>query len=120
MITPIERQQIVDILTESKALIANKEHWCARYTALDKNGQVTWKSGPDAVRWCALGALGKTVSTMPHRRNYHAVNMAESLLWACAEENYSMGVSRVNDARGHKEVMYLYDAAISRAKDGIL
>ena len=44
-------------------LIEKEENWCKGYTALNSSGKFVYPESPDAVKWCAIGAITKCYST---------------------------------------------------------
>ncbi len=42
-----------------KELLNDKTKWCQQHAAVDHNDNPTCPRGPDAVRWCLIGALLK-------------------------------------------------------------
>ena len=103
----------LDILTEARELLSDPDNW-TRYTlARDSEGVEVNTNHPDAVCWCAVGALFHT-----------GVGLNEygemSPLWGVVDEALvrlhaaSLHGSAItdNDEYGHSEVMATYARAI--------
>ena len=48
--------QDIEILRRARALLADGG-WCQGAVARDKNGRLAISTRPEAVRWCAVGAI---------------------------------------------------------------
>jgi hypothetical protein len=99
-----------EILTKARALIANKEHWCQGAYAMRADGEYADPSGPDAVRWCALGACIKVAVGIGGE-----LDVASGLLHRACYGSRRQSVLLTNDKAGHAAVMRLYDKAIKMA-----
>jgi hypothetical protein len=100
----------LDVLREARALIADPDRWCQGYEAVDANGVFIDSTAPQAVRWCALGALGR-VANRRQLRSTEMLDVDEAL--DEASRLYGKTVDHVNDEDGHAAVLRVYDAAIA-------
>ena len=83
--------------------ISNPERWCARNAARNARNEPVPPHSPEAVRWCAMGALQAESTTHEEYRRAKLMFGEESLI-------------RVNDKEGHQAVLDLFDAALGRAE----
>jgi hypothetical protein len=98
----------LEILKAARDLISDPEHWTKRANARDSYGEIIGCSQPEAVRWCAYGALNK-------------VSRGDSATIRKAYD-YLMGVNNfqgttlegINDVWGHMRIISAFDAAIAR------
>jgi hypothetical protein len=120
---------VLKTLIKAKAVISNPKHWTQRRLAKTASGDYTTVNSPDAVCFCAIGALAKACNLKPASPNddeYIApcvVNAASVLVTALEIDprpfgNPSMLVYTWNDQslRTHAEVMKAFDKAIEIAR----
>lgn len=99
------------ILREARALIEDPARWTQGASARTADGRETFAACPDAVQWCAAGAVRK-VSDFPGSANHARAN---ALLGAQARA-IGHTTPAVNDALGHTAVLQMFDAAIAAAE----
>jgi hypothetical protein len=97
-------------LQRAQALIVSKRRWTTGEFAQDVAGHSIPVCHPEAVRFCAMGALWRTTCIAGQVESPGELYM-DSL---AAEYGKDSG-SEVNDWDGHAAVMRLYDLAISAA-----
>lgn len=97
-----------EVLKAAKALIEREENWCIGNFARDKNDEPTRFDDPEACKFCARGALLRVAV----HNDYGRAN--ELLIEAVPSKLYG-GVASFNDAKGHADVLKLYDKAIRLA-----
>jgi hypothetical protein len=98
-------RKTLKLLEDAKSRIEDKKNWC--------QGQLIDEDG----RMCALGAIWGTKETFVDHTSY-----ASTRLLMAVERLYPgtyMGVSDVNDEKGHSAVMRMYDSAIRSVKSSI-
>lgn len=96
-----------ELLIQARALIADPARWCRKALARDPKGKVCPPDSPEAVSWCALGAMAKVAWE-------HEFPLLHEVLAKCP--NY-LGlpwdqVAQLNDRGGHDQVLALYDKKI--------
>lgn len=114
-----------EILARAKSLIRSKKSWIQGTSARSESGgHVDWNnplSENAACEWCATGAVyqaGIDAGVADEGGKYSAeFNSASSLLDQVAVDIYGYTAVSVNDTLGHDEVLTIFDAAISRAKE---
>lgn len=108
--TPTPRTA-VDILRAARELIAEPKAWTQRAFGRDEDGMCCDSLHPDAVCWCAGGALTKAA-------NGHGLirSKAREQLYAaigCAD------IVDFNDEHTHAEVLSAFDRAITLAEQSV-
>lgn len=96
----------VTALKRARKKIENPEHWTQGVFARDEFNQEVLPEGPDAVRWCALGAL-KYAKTGEGGRRF--------LMQAVRDRGF-FSIVTFNDSSLHKKVLEAFDSAIALAK----
>lgn len=120
---------VKELLIAARAVIEDPANWCQGSYALDSTPHNVEPNDPNAVRFCALGAL-KRVSPerdtgrhgLPiYRWVDDEVDEAHRILMDAAEELYFADVVELNDfmpgigESQHPKVLEMYDLAISAA-----
>src|SRR5262249_26258871 len=99
----------VQIVERARALVANEQHWCRRYLALDINGVVVSPTSANAVKRCGLGAVIAAAYELTHD-----FDAAHQLGHEAMRPRYGAAtVIHVNDVRGHAAVLALFDEVIA-------
>jgi len=127
--------EVTAILVRARARIADRERWCRGAFAWNARCSVVYEWSPDAVRWCAVGAvkaeaMALTVADEPYRpstyqRRVHAAveRLASALPRRRGATRPAIGatgasdrgaVMTFNDRRPHADVLALFDEAIRR------
>ncbi len=99
------------LLQKAKARIADIDKWTRHALARNSKGEEVAPDHPEAVCWCAQGAV-HFEST-----GYIQTCEAESKLQAASEEICGCtDYTRLNDALEHSDVMLMFDKAIAKAQ----
>ena len=97
-----------EILIAAKALIDEPGKWTQGATARCQEGWLVYYSGDEAVCFCSLGALFRTLN----RESVEDWETPEELL----KESCDQPIGLFNDTHSHPEVMQMWDRAIELAK----
>lgn len=104
--------QTVRDLEAARKLIEKPENWCKGAEARDADGNRVSDYSTKAVSYCALGAISRATKGRGATRRYSAA-------WSALERATVVGsIAAYNDAprRTHKQILKLFDRAISRAR----
>jgi hypothetical protein len=120
-------------LSLAQARIRDPRHWCQRCLARDAADRLVSPTAPEAVRWCAAGALltvtesrdGQSYYLEPHTESRDGQSYLEPhteqyraalhYLNKGAELLAGLGVTTVNDYHGHAATLRAFDLAITMA-----
>ena len=95
----------LDTLRAARALIADPSRWNGDGGyARDRRGRIVAPCSPNAVRWCALGAIDHEAA-----RRFGNYQAATTPLYRVADDC----ISFINDNQGHAAVLALFDRAIA-------
>ena len=101
-----------DILRAARARIADPKNWTQGEMARDGSGKACPARSPNAVCWCAMGAVKVSGADF--------YSEAADLLWQVSHDLFGRGVPYVNDDPdedlGHSAVLKIYDRAIELAE----
>ena len=89
----------ISVVRRARERITDLNRWCVGYTALDEEKEPISPSDPNAVQWCAIGALHAEASDLEE------YEMARRLLG-------SASLAGLNDLEGHQAVLDKFDEAI--------
>lgn len=108
---------LLDLLTRTRALISDPSCWTAGVFARNAAGTATGAGSDDAVRFCAIGALTRTLldshePLVRHASVYYAAARGE-LSKAQRRLGHFAGLAQANDSVGHTFVLRVYDDAIA-------
>lgn len=113
-------------LTKAREIIAVPEHWTQNHLARDKRNCPVPPEDPDAVRFCAIGAIMRALNTGDtlHSWPYDHVRALEETLDQNASnipsfgvalfDRTGLGVAHFNNTHTHEEVLSLFDQTIAR------
>lgn len=102
----------IELLKAARDLIADPAHHTTRAYGRDAAGaRLSTGFAPEAVCWCAVGAL-QCAALQPVAGNW---KLALDTLEEAAQDLFEADVVSVNDGRGHGPVMRMYDRAIEMA-----
>src|SRR5438128_2331837 len=99
-----------ELLRNARALIAAPSNWTVNCYARDAYNQKVEYHSPEAISFCALGALNRAYQEATNSCCAHP-----DLLSTDGVLHAQLGV--FNDAHTHQEVLALYDRAIALAED---
>lgn len=94
------------VLVKAREIIADPSHWHQRTSAKNELGNHTSAVSPDAVSWCAYGALQRAAGSLDS-----PLTALAALKLRRHTGMYATIVS-FNDASTHEEVLELFDKAI--------
>jgi len=100
----------VEALTAARDLITDPDRWTTRGFALGVNDAKVLPTSPDAVKWCAAGALIRVTEGFEQSRRDAGI-----LLLVAACHAGWRGIPDANDLGGHAAVLAVFDAAIAKA-----
>ena len=97
------------IINEARSLIGDEKRWCRSEMALDGAGRTVCATADKATKWCAYGALIVAAYrvTGDTDRAFDLVDGAVSAFGGCD------ALMRLNDTKGHFEVLALFDQVIN-------
>lgn len=108
----------IEVLKAARQLISNPANWCTHALAMTPSGDTVDVLYEKATRFCALGALYKTVGV--HNHHLDAVQEEAMALEHQVDSIYAVvegfphGLVTVNNCRGHQAVLDLFDKTIAR------
>ncbi len=94
-------------LLAARELISAPERWAQQFYAYDAAGKRVMPNDPDAVCWCAVGAVHKAGGGAT------SIHMALDAL-GDAVPGMAMTLPVYNDSRTHPEILALFDRAIAK------
>ncbi len=97
-----------EALQTARDKIADPKNWCQGSYAKDEDGNNCPTHSPEAVAWCARGAVGFMGDAMAY----------STLSDACWHLNTDVPPN-VNDYGTHADVMKMYDLAIRMSQESI-
>lgn len=104
------------VLRNAYELIRDPDRWCTHAMARDNLGQSVAARDPDAVRWCAFGALGKCGKTKwtSTIRDCEVVDRIVAELYGS-----SHSITSVNDNLGHAATVAVFEKALASTEGGL-
>jgi hypothetical protein len=101
----------IELLKAARDLISDPAHHTTKAFARNGEGRRVTLLGndPDAVCWCAVGAIQCLARNRYDRRE--AIKALDDV----ALDIFGVSIVAVNDDRGHEAVMRVYDRAIEMA-----
>lgn len=109
----------VDVLLETRKLVANKKTWCKGLPAMSAKGNGVNANSKRAVRWCVLGALVKVSNDKTGSNNTSDIIFPKGVVaLLCALDTLSQrrgyySIVSANDYGGQKVVLSVLDDAIA-------
>ena len=111
-----------ELLKAAKAVIADKAKWVQGDFAVDKYGDHVMGHDPTACKFCSVGAIQKVmgrINTKKEPEKLQLAKFARLYLDKAIPVSFDDGIAVFNDSFNHREVMLLWDKAITLAeKDG--
>ena len=102
---------VTELLIEARDLISEPGRWTQGVYACDALGYAIDWGSPEAVCWCATGAICKAAeSIQEHGKRRALIERATVELRIAIGHN---GVTAFNDHRTHAEVLAAFDRAIN-------
>ena len=101
---------VTENLQAARDLITDSNKWTQFAVARNSNNESTTSRNPDAVCWCALGALEYT-----HPRDQKSRDLLNIMTYLDSFMNGS--VSIYNNNHTHEEVLAAFDRAIEASKE---
>lgn len=116
--------EVIELLKSGRDRIADPKNWTKGYYARDAGGNPIGEDSPEAVCWCAAGALQSCLVIIAAgniRRNYNIRNHALEFLHLSMPSDFDVNLFSIagfNDApeTTHADVMAAYDRAIALAE----
>lgn len=104
-----DNEAIKEVLIKAKETISNPENWTKGVMALDRNGNSVSTLSEKAVCFCSFGAVHR------NELNFSWQRVDEALDFICVfcEKETGFSLMTFNDRSSHKEVLNLFDSAIS-------
>lgn len=98
-------KSVLQILTQARRLV--KRGWCKGALARTVKGSVCSDDDPEAVEWCAFGAIWKASGRLPNRKAL-----------TCLQRSIRRDIGIWNDAWGRTkaQVLSAFDRAIALAR----
>lgn len=108
-----EQEKVLMCLEKAKAKLGpNGENWTKEAYARNKLGIKILSSDPNAVKFCALGAI-RAAKCEPQVQTKAQITLNRVAMEIGAESIVDLN----DDAKSFKEILDVYDAAISELKD---
>lgn len=112
--TVIYTTQRLELLKDAYQRIKDSSHWTQNVEAVDEEGKWTWADSSDAVKWCALGSLVKSIKS-PLNRQGVTFGKILPLLMNQLPDGVD-AVSALNDDVGHEAICALYEKTIAQGE----
>lgn len=100
-------------LTEARDLISDRKRWCQGSRAKDTHGRIVEPNSPDAVKWCATGAICKVLN-LEYIDPRHIARLHRKAL-----QRMVGSIETYNDSRSHKQVLAIFDETIEDLKHSL-
>mgnify|MGYP001571889054 CR=1 FL=1 len=100
----------IQILEIARAKVANPKTWTRGCAARDRRGEEVAAESAEAVRWCALGAVGRAMFELGA-----PVSAAQSAFRRLDGNASLLSISAINDLSGRKAALALFDRALEEA-----
>lgn len=100
-----------EALIAARALIADEANWTRQVCARNAAGDAVFATSPDAVCFCAIGAVQRAVNyNILSDNNFNEYVFARNAL----EVRTGIAASAFNDTHTHSEVLAMFDKAIQQ------
>jgi len=100
----MENEVILKIIRDARDLISDESRWTRGSFARDRQGYYVQTKSPEAVCWCAVGALIKCIPP-----GYHEERVIQAFQAAVPGHK---SITYINDERGHAATLETFDAVI--------
>ena len=119
----------LEVLTDSRALIADYDHWTTHHNARTPDGKPTVTTDPNACQFCGYGAIIRASNKIQNSRKAHYVkqlasNRLNEKAWQLHQyqslvlANDDTSTDTPNPEQ-HTKVLAIFDAAIFELRDEI-
>lgn len=105
--------EIRTTLIAARERISEPEHWTQGRSARNAAGQAVGHNSPDAVAYCALGALA-WAANWTVGRDPRSLTLYDQAAKALKGKETNLLIGHFNDSHTHAEVLALFDRAIAR------
>lgn len=109
------------LLRAARARIADEAHFTTGVFARDRSNHPVTYISPDAIRWCAFGAIAREVFEQRGAAlDLRIPDTMRRLICEAGDSLYPQAgnmVPNLNDHYGHAAVLACYDLAIARAEE---
>lgn len=99
-------EEIKDILKKVRSLLSKRNNWIPHTMAKNEEGLAVLSKSPEAVKWCAVGAINKNLTYEGHSHIVQQFVMSHA-------SNRHRYLTDVNDVDGYAIVMELLETAIN-------
>ena len=98
----------LEVLKGARELISDRSRWMKGNMARARNDLVCGPDHPEAVRWCALGAIWKVGGRTD--------DFSTPSYMACAQfsVDHHLPITSINDTGGHEQILAALDVTIAR------
>jgi hypothetical protein len=101
-------QETIEALRQAREIIKNSDNWVRGYMAIDREDRPTSVADPNAVAFCALGAIYRVALS-----GKADTLKAQILLNRVARALGARDITDFNDTSTHYEVMNLFNTVIA-------
>lgn len=115
--------QVIDLLTAARQRITDPKHWTMLVTARDAAGFRRPPTSPEAVCWCAIGAIVAELYIKHPPVNVScfltpkAVRVRNTVVSVLTRSMGDDTIGDFNDTHTHEEVLAAFDRAIILVKE---
>lgn len=109
------------ILRKARDLLSDKRKWTRYCAARTGNGAICPPYAPDAVKFCAYGAIARAaleVTGNTQQARQFARSIETLLVGVERAPHPQKRLSHINDHKGYAVVLGLFDAAVEDCSDG--
>ena len=109
------------LLTEAKALISDKKHWCKSSAARDINGKKIDVLSANAVCFCSYGAITRVTTRRKGFDQAFSYNVSVEATHILNDASYTLHNRHFvtyNDTQSttHEDIMSVWDLAIKKSR----
>ena len=106
-------RDVTEVLMEARYLISSPERWTQGANARNARGRRTHWGSPEAVCWCANGAIAKVAATAAEPRIGFDFLVERARVRLDRAVDHPYGAFTFNDSHTHEEVLGMFDRAIA-------
>lgn len=106
-------------LKAAREKITDPVKWCKKHFCLNAEGKYVWAKAPEAVQWCAMGAVQAfcTFTADNEKPIYNFIN--DCLNESTKKFFHTPNIVAANDALEHQEILKIMDHAITELEKTI-